>query len=148
MYYFSVFYIEIEPPLYRNFKTPTRRGPKTINMIHFLRANGFAQWRGTPNDAHQKASCDFPPKRTPKTQILKQNGMKSALFCVGGHFKILKTVQTLRIVSQELRYFNVNQLSSRSVQIRALSLIRRVFPFRGEHPIISALFAYSVIVNR
>ena len=69
-------------------------------------------------------------------QIHKQNGMKSALFRFGGHLKFFKTVQTLKIFSEKLRYFNLNHLSSRSVQIRALSLIRQVFPFRGEHPII------------
>ena len=64
-------------------------------------------------------------------QIPKQNGMKSALFRFGGHLKIFKTVQTLKIFSETLRYFNLNHLSSRSVQIRALSLIRRVFPFES-----------------
>ena len=87
-----------------------------------------------PKMVLQKGFIGYFPKRDPKMQIHKQNGMKSALFCFGGHLKIFKTVQTLKIFSEKLRYFNLNQLSSRSVQIRALSLIQQVFPFRGEHP--------------
>ena len=82
----------------------------------------------------KKASSDISQKETPKMQIHKQNGMKSALFCFVGHLKKFKTVQTLKIYFFNFWYFNLNQLSSRSVQIRALSLIRQVFPFRGEHP--------------